>query len=104
MPSKPAAENSFQNPTGRKHLGMLACCVVMLAPLAYLSFSGSALALNSASFSTMAPIVICIGLHVVVHKFMGRNCRGSTKQCEPKNTGTVKTELHGAKCAQQCDY
>jgi len=56
------------------HYGMMACCAVMLLPVAGFFIAGGTVAglwSNSAAF---LPLLICVGAHVVMHKMMGKSC------------------------------
>lgn len=57
--------------------GMIACCTVMLLPVAGFFLSGGSLAGLAANASLFAPLVLCLGMHVVMHKVMGKSCHGA---------------------------
>lgn len=55
---------------------MLLCCVAMVVGFfAILGKGGSTL-------SALAPLAICLGLHLVMHKMMGKSCHGSEHKKE----------------------
>lgn len=61
------------------HWGMMACCAVMLLPIVGYFLGGgtlSGLASNTAAF---APLLLCVGAHLVMHKMMGKSCHGHGK-------------------------
>ncbi|MHC4434199.1 MAG: DUF2933 domain-containing protein [Planctomycetota bacterium] len=70
--------------------GMWACCAVMLLPVAaYLAAGGlSAGAMNS--IATFAPLLLCVGAHFVMHRFMGKSCHGASKD---KGAATPKAHV-----------
>ncbi|MCA0871407.1 DUF2933 domain-containing protein [Seohaeicola saemankumensis] len=76
---KPAEGNSR---FGGLHLAMLACCAVMVMPIAVVVFSGAGFGLDSLSLSTLAPLLLCVGGHVVLHKMMGKGCHGDKTTTE----------------------
>ncbi len=65
--------------------GMWACCAIMLAPVilyfAAGGFSGGML--NSAI--VFAPLLVCLGAHLVMHRLMGKSCHGEAKGEEAVN-------------------
>lgn len=61
---------------GGMHLAMMACCAVMVLPIAAVIFSGAGFGLDGLSLSTLAPLLLCVGGHVVLHKMMGKSCHG----------------------------
>lgn len=69
------------------HWGMMACCVVMLLPIGAYFIAGSATPGVWANFGAFTPLLLCIGAHLVVHKFMGKSCHDEaddmTEQVEP---------------------
>ncbi|MSU88476.1 DUF2933 domain-containing protein [Rhodobacteraceae bacterium 2CG4] len=73
--------------TGSERLmkyGMWACCAVMLLPIiAYLAagrVSGAA-----DSLIAFAPLLLCVGAHLVMHRFMGKSCHGKPGDAEDKH-------------------
>ena len=68
------------------HWGMMACCAVMLLPIAAFLIGGGTVAGLWANATVFAPLVLCVGAHFVMHKMMGRSCHGSDehKQTAPQ--------------------
>ena len=67
--------------------GMIACCTVMFLPVAGLFLSGGSLVGLAANASLLAPLVLCLGMHVVMHKAMRKSCHGApAKRREAKAT------------------
>ena len=56
------------------HYGMMACCVVMLLPVAGFFLAGGALAGIWGNAAVFALLLLCVGAHFVMHKFMGKSC------------------------------
>ena len=83
-----AGQNDLEIPVegnsrfGGMHLAMLACCAVMMMPIAVVVFSGAGFGLDGFSLSTLAPLLLCVGGHVVLHKMMGKSCHGEEKSTE----------------------
>ena len=64
------------------HLGMLACCAVMFAPLAvFFAPSGTVSGLQD-SLGVLAPILICIAAHGAMFLVMGKSCHGREKSTD----------------------
>lgn len=59
--------------------GMWICCAVMVLPvIAYLAAGGVSGA--SESLLAFAPLLLCVGAHLVLHRMMGRSCHGTARQ------------------------
>lgn len=54
--------------------GMMACCAVMPVPVASFLLAGGTIAGLWTSAGLIAPIAICVGAHLVVHRMMGKSC------------------------------
>lgn len=64
--------------------GMWACCAVMLLPvLAYLVAGGASGVTES--LITFAPLILCVGAHLVMHRLMGKSCHGKARVAEDKH-------------------
>lgn len=59
-------------------LGMVACCAVMLVPLGAFLVAGRTLGGLAGNIGLLAPLALCLGAHVVMHRMMGRSCHDST--------------------------
>jgi len=71
-----------QTATGQSrlmHFGMMVCCAVMLSPLAGVFLAGGSIAGLWSNVSVFAPIVICVGAHLLLFKVMGKSCHDSSK-------------------------
>lgn len=60
--------------------GMMACCTVMLLPVAGFFIAGGSIAGLWSNIAVLAPIVLCIGAHAVMFKMMGKSCHSSNKE------------------------
>lgn len=71
---------------------MALCCVAMVG--AFFLFTGSGA--QSSLFGLILPLAACLGMHIIMHKMMGKSCHESDKK-EPipgkssmPDSGTVK--------------
>lgn len=55
---------------------MMACCVAMIAGFGLVLYSGPADQSLLARAGIAAPLLLCVGMHLVMHRFMGKSCRG----------------------------
>lgn len=76
------------------HYGMMVCCAVMLLPVAAFFIAGGSIAGLWSNVGLFAPIALCIGAHVVMHKMMGKSCHGSKQEKVDKSTLDSELE-HG---------
>lgn len=66
---------------GRNRLlryGMMACCAVMLVPVAAFFVAGGSVSGLWANAGVFAPLALCVGTHLVMHRMMGKSCHGGT--------------------------
>ena len=61
------------------HYGMIACCAVMLLPFARFFLSGGTIAGLWSNTGVLAPIVLCLGAHLLMFKAVGKS-----RHCSPK--------------------
>ncbi len=66
------------------HYGMMACCAVMLFPVAAFLLAGGTIAGMWSNLGLFAPIALCIGAHVLMFKMMGKSCHGSKEDAGRK--------------------
>jgi hypothetical protein len=62
------------------HLAMMACCVLMLLPVAGFFLAGGSLGAGGGSLAAFAPLLLCVGAHFVMHKMIGKSCHTSEKK------------------------
>ena len=74
-------ENTVQKNTMK--LGMIACCVVMFLPIIAFFAAGGTLAGVSGNLAAFAPLLLCVGAHLLMFKLMGKSCHGSEKVADP---------------------
>lgn len=56
------------------HAGMLICCGIMVAPLVLFLLNGGAVTDILGNIGLLLPLVVCLGAHFLVHRFMGVSC------------------------------
>ena len=66
------------NPRGNKLMryGMMACCAVMLVPVAAFFVGGGRVSGLWANADVFAPLALCVGAHLIMHRMMGKSCHG----------------------------
>lgn len=57
-------------------LGMIVCCVVMILPILLLLPTGVGLGGLLTNWTVLLPLGLCLGIHIVMHKMMGKSCHG----------------------------
>ncbi|SHF20671.1 Protein of unknown function [Ruegeria intermedia] len=60
--------------------GMMACCVVMFAPIGLYFLAGGGAGGVSESLGLIAPLLLCVGAHVFMHKAMGKSCHATEEK------------------------
>lgn len=69
------------NKSGRlMHMGMIVCCALMLLPIGIFFASGGSLAGAWQNAGLLVPILACVGMHLVLHKVMGKSCHGEDQK------------------------
>lgn len=72
--------------------GMWVCCAVMLLPVAAYFLTGGSASGALGNLGVFAPIALCVGMHVLMHRFLGRSCHGdhsSTRQGDGERTSAT---------------
>lgn len=84
MMSETDTNSAGQTRPGSKpmHIAMMACCVVMLLPIAGYFVAGGTLSGVGANLATFAPLLLCVGAHFVMHKMMGKTCHGNEERTD----------------------
>lgn len=84
MKSEHGAKSAEKSWLGTKimNIAMMACCVVMLLPIAGYFLAGGTLNGASANLAAFAPLLLCVGAHFVMHKMTGKSCHGHEKQAD----------------------
>ncbi|WP_245759339.1 DUF2933 domain-containing protein [Tranquillimonas alkanivorans] len=82
-------------------LGMMACCAIMLLPVAGFFASGGTLAGLWSNAAVFAPLVLCLGMHLVMHRMMGRSCHGKqeSEEADGAETAPIPVPVEAAKPA-----
>ncbi|MBO9422985.1 hypothetical protein J7481_25995 [Labrenzia sp. R4_2] len=73
---------TVENGSAKKHLNghsmfMLACCAAMVAGTAVVIASAPAGQSLGETLLLAAPVLGCLGMHFVMHRFMGKSCHGA---------------------------
>lgn len=53
---------------------MAACCAVMLLPIAAFFIAGGTTSGLTENLAVFAPILLCVGAHLLMHRFIGGLC------------------------------
>jgi Protein of unknown function (DUF2933) len=61
--------------------GMWACCAVMLLPIIAFLVAGRASGVSD-NLITFAPLLLCVGAHLAMHRFMGKSCHGKAHDAD----------------------
>lgn len=61
------------------HFGMMACCAIMLLPVAAYFVGGGSLGGLLGNGALFLPLLLCVGAHFVMHKMTGKSCHGSSE-------------------------
>ena len=72
---------------------MMACCVAMVAAFGFVIFTAPAGQSWGASALTALPLLACVGAHLIMHRFMGKSCHGSTGSSEETATVNSKEDI-----------
>ena len=74
--SKTDNEQSKAKHSGMMRYGMMLCCAVMLLPVGLYFLGGGALSSLSSNVGLFLPLGLCLGMHFVMHRMMGKSCHG----------------------------
>lgn len=83
-------------PSKLMHYGMVICCTVMLLPIALFFLAGGSIVGLWANLGLVAPIALCVGIHVVMFKMMDKSCHGSkdkTASAKAAETGFDQVQV-----------
>ena len=79
--------------------GMWACCTIMLIPVAGFLLAGGAGAGVPQAFTAFAPLLLCVGAHLVMHKMMVRSCHGGGEAKKSSESAIVIDDPRAGKQA-----
>ncbi|MCK0166197.1 DUF2933 domain-containing protein [Jannaschia sp. S6380] len=77
------------------NLGMMACCVVMLAPVAAFFLMGGTITGIASAATAFAPLLICLALHGVMFLVLGKSCHGKADEAEAPAVREAATDVPG---------
>ena len=63
-------------------LGMAACCIIMMVPIALVLLGGASIGTVFSNAGLMLPLVLCLGMHFVMHCMMGRSCHSGVEEAD----------------------
>ncbi|MCF3595048.1 DUF2933 domain-containing protein [Rhodobacteraceae bacterium LMO-12] len=69
-------------PANLMKYGMWACCAVMFVPIAIYFAAGGLSAGVTSNIFVFAPLLLCVGAHFVMHRFMGKSCHNTSKDTD----------------------
>lgn len=61
-------------------IGMAICCAVMLLPFGAYLLAGKSAAGTGSALASLAPLALCLGVHFVMHRMMGKSCNGAKSE------------------------
>ncbi|MCX2725735.1 hypothetical protein [Roseibium salinum] len=71
---------AIRKPVTGHNLFMMACCALMVVGTGILIASAPAGQSLADTLLLAVPMLGCVGLHFVMHRFMGKSCHSHTKQ------------------------
>lgn len=75
---EPSAQKSSTMPVMK--YAMWACCAVMLLPIAAFVMAGGFAGGLTSGLYIFAPLLLCVGAHVVMHRMKGKSCHGTASE------------------------
>lgn len=75
------------------HIAMMACCAVMLLPVAGYFLAGGGLSGLGGNLFVFAPLLLCLGAHFFMHKVMGKSCHGNDEQNETEEASEAVQDV-----------
>ncbi len=90
--AKSASPSAAQVRSGSGML-VMACCVAMVAAFGFVIYTAPTGQSWGTSALTPLPLLACVGAHLIMHRFMGRSCHGSTAKPEDASSVNSKEEI-----------
>lgn len=75
------------------NLGMMACCAVMLLPIAAFFLMGGTITGIAGMATAFAPLLICLALHGALFLVLGKSCHGKADETEAPAVREAATEI-----------
>jgi hypothetical protein len=75
------------------NLGMMACCAVMLVPVAGFFLAGGTITGIASTATAFAPLLLCLAVHGVMFLFMGKSCHGKADEAEAPAGREAATDI-----------
>ena len=80
----PKTGNSIGSLFAGHNIFMMACCAAMVIGTGFLIATAPAGQTIGQTLLLAAPMLGCVGMHLLMHRFMGKSCHGDSKS-ESKN-------------------
>lgn len=74
-------------------IGMMACCVIMFLPILGFFMLGGKVSGFGNSLALFAPLILCVGAHLIMHRLLGKSCHGEKNENELQPI-KVKNDSH----------
>lgn len=68
------------------HWMMIACCVPMFAVAGVVVWQNGIGADLKSTLTAIAPLAVCIGAHLLMHKKLGKSCHGKNSQIKKEQS------------------
>ncbi len=75
---------------------MMACCAIMIAPIVFFLLAGGQIGGIGDGLAVFAPLAICVGAHLLMHRFMGKSCHHE-KDDEKIDAAAIKVAANDGK-------
>ena len=66
------------------------CCALMLVPFIIFFASGGSVSGASSVWGVLLPMALCIGVHVLLHRFTGASCHRAAPHAEDQSGPTAQ--------------
>ena len=78
-------DNQQPDMSGLMRWMMWVCCAMMLAPVIVFFAQGGSLGDARGVFGALLPVALCVGMHFVLHRFIGVSCHKSGPKADDQN-------------------
>jgi len=75
------------------NLGMMACCAVMLVPVAAFFLMGGTITGIASMATAFAPLLLCLAVHGAMFLFMGKSCHGKAEDADAPVVREAPTDV-----------
>lgn len=67
-----------------RHALMWACCLLMAIGVGFVIWPTLENQSVITTLLSLSPLLACVGMHIVMHRFMGKSCHGDSNQKETR--------------------